>query len=152
GPRRHRARQAGRRLRPRRHARHHGQDARRGRGQHDPEQVEPVGAWVPMSDADVILEEAVEEGRLVSLAEVKAMLEKAQKDRAELTYEQKIALEHAKRFARVEPKVAKEIAKAVQAALPGVEEKFALRVADLLPQHPDDVRAIFQKSRHELSE
>ena len=105
-----------------------------------------------MSDADVILEEAVEEGRLVTLAEVKAMLEKSQKERAELTYEQKIALEHAKRFARVEPKVAKDIAKAVQAALPGVEEKFALRVADLLPQHVDDVKAIFQKSRHELSE
>jgi DNA-directed RNA polymerase subunit F len=105
-----------------------------------------------MSDADVILEEAVEEGRLVSLAEVKAMLEKAQKDRAELTYEQKIALEHAKRFARVDPKVAQAVSKAVQGALPGVEEKFALRVADLLPQHADDVRAIFQKSRHELTD
>src|SRR5688572_32933248 len=105
-----------------------------------------------MSDADVILEEAVEEGRLVTLAEVKAMLEKAQKDRAELTYEQKIALEHAKRFARVDVKVAKAIAKGIQDAMPGVEEKFALRVADLLPQHPDDVKAIFQKSRHDVSD
>jgi DNA-directed RNA polymerase subunit F len=105
-----------------------------------------------MSDVDVILEETVEEGRLVTLAEVKAMLEKAQKDRAELTYEQKIALEHAKRFARVDTKVAKAIAKGVQDAMPGVEEKFALRVADLLPQHPDDVKAIFQKSRHDLSD
>jgi DNA-directed RNA polymerase subunit F len=105
-----------------------------------------------MSDVDVILEETVEEGRLVTLAEVKAMLEKAQKDRAELTYEQKIALEHAKRFARVDAKVAKALAKAVQDALPGVEEKFALRVADLLPQHVDDVKAIFQKSRHELTD
>ena len=105
-----------------------------------------------MSDADVILEETVEEGRLVSLAEVKAMLEKAQKDRAELTYEQKIALEHAKRFARVDAKTAKTLTAAIVAALPGLEEKFALRVADLLPQHPDDVKAIFQKSRHDLSE
>ena len=105
-----------------------------------------------MSDADVILEEAVEEGRLVSLAEVKAMLEKAQKDRAELTYEQKIALEHAKRFARVDAKTAKALTAAVVAAMPGLEEKFALRVADLLPQHPDDVKAIFQKSRHDLSD
>ncbi|MFA5943620.1 MAG: hypothetical protein WC876_04045 [Candidatus Thermoplasmatota archaeon] len=105
-----------------------------------------------MSDADVILEESVEEGRLVSLAEVKAMLEKAQKDRAELTYEQKIALEHAKRFARVDAKTAKGLTAAIVAALPGLEEKFALRVADLLPQHPDDVKAIFQKSRHDLSE
>jgi DNA-directed RNA polymerase subunit F len=105
-----------------------------------------------MSDADVILEESVEEGRLVSLAEVKVMLEQAQKDRAELTYEQKIALEHAKRFARVDSKTAKALTAAIVAALPGLEEKFALRVADLLPQHPDDVKAIFQKSRHDLSD
>lgn len=105
-----------------------------------------------MSEVDVILEETVEEGRLVSLAEVKAMLEKAQGDRAELTYEQKIALEHARRFARVDPKVAKKIAAAITAAMPGLEEKFAIRVADLLPQHQDDVRAIFQKSRHDLGE
>lgn len=105
-----------------------------------------------MSDADVILEETVEEGRLVTLAEVKSLLEKAQKDRAELTYEQKIALEHAKRFARVDVKVAKAIAKGIQDAMPGIEEKFALRVADLLPQHPDDVKAIFQKSRHEMGD
>jgi DNA-directed RNA polymerase subunit F len=105
-----------------------------------------------MSDVDVILEEQVEEGRLVSLAEVKAMLERSQKERAELTYEQKIALEHAKRFARVDAKTARRLAEAVAAALPGVEEKFALRVADLLPQHPDDVKAIFQKSRHDVSD
>jgi len=105
-----------------------------------------------MADADIILEEAVEEGRLVSLAEVKAMLEKSQADREELTYEQKIALEHAKRFARVEPKVAKAIAEEVRSTLSDLEEKYAVRIADLLPQHPDDVRAILQKSRHELSD
>ncbi|MEA3189704.1 MAG: DNA-directed polymerase subunit [Thermoplasmata archaeon] len=109
-----------------------------------------------MADADIILEEAVEEGRLVSLAEVKAMLEKAQKDRlaadGELTYEQKIALEHAKRFARIGAPEAKKIVAAVHKALPDLEEKFAIRVADLLPQHPDDVRAILQKSRHDLTE
>ena len=105
-----------------------------------------------MSDVDVIIEEAVEEGRLVSLAEVKAMLEKAQTDRTELTYEQKIALEHARRFARIDAKVAKKVTEAILAAMPGVEEKFAVRVADLLPQHPDDVRAIFQKSRHDVGD
>ncbi len=105
-----------------------------------------------MSDVDVILEETVEAGRLVSLAEVKAMLEKAQTDRTELTYEQKIAMEHARRFARVEPKVAQAIVAGVQKALPDVETKFAVRVADLLPQHADDVRALFQKSRHDLSD
>jgi DNA-directed RNA polymerase subunit F len=105
-----------------------------------------------MSDQDIILEEEVEAGRLVPLADVKAMLEKAQGGRPELTYEQKIALEHARRFARVDAKVARAIVEEVSGALAGIEEKFAVRVADLLPQHPDDVRAIFQKSRHEVSE
>ncbi|MHB8633253.1 MAG: Rpb4 family DNA-directed RNA polymerase subunit [Thermoplasmatota archaeon] len=105
-----------------------------------------------MAETDVILEEAAEEGRLVPLAEVKEMLEKAQKERAELTYEQKIALEHARRFARVTPAVGKRIVAGVGKAIPDLESKYAVRVADLLPQHPDDVRAIFQKSRHELSE
>lgn len=105
-----------------------------------------------MAESDIILEEAVEEGRLVSLAEVKAMLERSQAEREELTYEQKIALEHAKRFARIAPDVARSIADEVRQALPGIEEKYAVRIADLLPQHPDDVRAILQKSRHDLSD
>jgi len=105
-----------------------------------------------MSDADVILEETVEAGRLVSLAEVKAMLEKSQGEREELTYEQKIALEHAKRFARIDAKTAKKLTAEISKALPGLEEKFCVRVADLLPQHPDDVRAILQKSRHDLTD
>lgn len=105
-----------------------------------------------MSELDVIIEENVEEGKLVPLAEVKAMLEKAHTDREELTYEQKIALEHAKRFARVNPTAARKIITQVTATLPNVEEKFAIRVADLLPQHADDVRALFQKSRHDLTD
>jgi len=105
-----------------------------------------------VADQDIILEEAVEEGRLVSLAEVKAMLESAQGAREDLTYEQKIALEHAKRFARVEAKAAKAIADEVRKALPDLEDKYAVRVADLLPQHADDVRAILQKSRHETTD
>jgi DNA-directed RNA polymerase subunit F len=105
-----------------------------------------------MSEVDVILEEAAEQGRLVPLAEVKAMLEKSQAEREELTYEQKIALEHAKRFSRTDAKTAKKIVSEVHKAFPDLEEKFAVRVADLLPQHPDDVRALFQKSRHDLSE
>lgn len=105
-----------------------------------------------MSDTDVILDDLVEDGRLVSLAEVKQMLEAAQEGREELTYEQKIALEHARRFARLDDKTAAKLVAAIMKILPGVEEKYAVRVADLLPQHEDDVRAIFQKSRHELAD
>ena len=39
-----------------------------------------------------------EAGRLVSLSEVKNMLKKIEKERKELIYEQRIALEHAQKF------------------------------------------------------
>lgn len=105
-----------------------------------------------MSDADIILDEEVEEGRLISLGEVKELLEKAQAGREELTYEQKIALEHARRFARIDAKAAAGLVKDLTAMFPGLQDRFAFKVADLVPQHPDDVRAIFQKSGVDLSD
>lgn len=105
-----------------------------------------------MTAEDVILDDVVEEGRLVSLAEVKDLLEKAQKDREELTYEQKIALEHAIRFARVDPKAAKGIIQDITKEFPDLDPKFAFKLADLVPQHPDDVRSILQKATVDLSE
>jgi len=105
-----------------------------------------------MTDQDVILDDIVEEGRLVTLAEVKGMLEGAQETREELTYEQKIALEHARRFARLDVKTAEKLIADLRKVLPRAEEKYLFRVADLLPQHPDDVRAIFQKARMELAD
>ncbi len=104
------------------------------------------------ADQDVILDDFEEEGRLISLAEVKHMLTEAQEAREEMTYEQKIAMEHARRFARIEVEAATKVVAAVEELLPGIEQKYAIRVADLLPLHPDDVRGIFQKSRHELDE
>ncbi len=101
---------------------------------------------------DIILDDLIEEGRLVSLAEVKEMLEAAAEEREEMTYEQKIALEHSRRFSRIDAKTAQALIKDLAALLPDADEKFLYRVADLLPQHPDDVAAIFQKARMDLDE
>ncbi|MGB1697846.1 MAG: RNA polymerase Rpb4 family protein [Thermoplasmatota archaeon] len=101
---------------------------------------------------DIILDDIVEDGRLVSLAEVKAMLEEAQEKREEFTYEQKIAFEHATRFARIDVDTANKIIDEVKAAFPAVDEKYAYKVADLCPQHPDDVIAVFQRSGHDFTD
>lgn len=101
---------------------------------------------------DIILDEEVEAGRLVSLAEVKKMLEDAQETREEFTYEQKIAFEHATRFARLDVETANKLIADVEAAFPDVDAKFAYKVADLCPQHPDDVIAVFQRSGHDMTE
>lgn len=104
-----------------------------------------------MSD-DIILEDLQEEGRLVSLAEVKTMLEAAAETREDMTYEQKIALEHARRFSRLDQKTAEALIKDLLAAYPNMEDKYAYHIADLVPQHPEDVMGILQKARMDLTE
>ncbi len=86
------------------------------------------------------------EDRLVTLTEVKDLLEKAETERGELTYEQKLALEHARRFARF---TAENLAKLMGDLRqnPKIDYTMAVRIADLAPNHPDDVRALFAKAR-----
>jgi DNA-directed RNA polymerase subunit F len=79
------------------------------------------------------------------------MLMEAAETREDLTYEQKIALEHAHRFSRIDQKTAEALIKDLMAAYP-MEEKFAVQIADLLPQHPEDVQAMLQKARLDLSD
>jgi len=91
------------------------------------------------------------EERVATLTDVKEMLEKAEAERGELTYEQKLALEHARRFARFTPEnLQKLIAELKQN--PKVDHLMAVRVADMAPTHIDDVRALFAKARTNLDE
>jgi DNA-directed RNA polymerase subunit F len=90
--------------------------------------------------------ETEETGKLVSLAEVKNMLKKISKERKELIYEQKIALEHAERFARLSAKQTKDLITDLM-KVEHVEEIHAYKLADILPNTEDDVRAIFAKER-----
>ncbi len=91
-----------------------------------------------------------EEIRHVSLAEVKNLLEKEEK-RRELTYEQKLALEHAKHFSKIGVTKARKMAEEL-VKLERITETFAYKIVDILPLHPDEVRAIFAKERFTLEE
>jgi DNA-directed RNA polymerase subunit F len=91
--------------------------------------------------------EMEETGKLVSLAEVKNMLKKISKERKELIYEQKIALEHAERFARLSAKQTKDLIAELM-KVEHVEEMQAYKIADILPNTEDDVKAIFAKERY----
>lgn len=102
-----------------------------------------------MSD-DILLDEVVEDGRLVSLGEVKEMLEAAEGDRDELTYEQKIALEHARRFARIDAKTAEKMVAELKKLQPECDPVFHYKISDLVPQHLDDIQSVYQKSGLDL--
>jgi DNA-directed RNA polymerase subunit F len=88
------------------------------------------------------------EDKLLSLGEVKKLLEKESKER-ELTPEQSLALQHTESFARLGPAKAKKLANELK-KMEHVNEFHAFKIADLLPTHPDDVRAVFAKERFTL--
>ncbi len=87
--------------------------------------------------------------RPVSLAEVKNILKKVSKERKELLYEQRIALEHAQKFVKLPLKKTNDMVKELK-DLEFLEERHAYKIADLLPTKEDDVKAIFDKERTTL--
>ena len=42
--------------------------------------------------------------------------------------------------------------KDLKALVPEADESYAFKIADLTPQHPDDVRSIYQKSGVDLND
>lgn len=89
------------------------------------------------------------DGRLVTLAEVKEILEREQSERGELNYEQKLASEHSRAFARLSREKANELLAKLQ-GVKKVSPAHAIKIVDTLPTNADDVRAIFAKERFQL--
>ena len=94
---------------------------------------------------------ADETAKLISLAEVKNILKKIEKERKELIYEQRIALEHAQAFSKLSVKQTKDLIKELT-NMENIEEIHAYKIADLLPITEDDVKAVFAKERFTPSE
>ncbi|MDR1955168.1 MAG: RNA polymerase Rpb4 family protein [Candidatus Methanoplasma sp.] len=83
--------------------------------------------------------------RYVTLAEVRDLLQEEHEKR-ELHTSQKAAMEHAKTVCALPIETAKKLAEEA-GTINGVTEYTAVKIADLLPQYPEDVRAIFSKER-----
>ncbi|MCD6467967.1 MAG: RNA polymerase [Thermoplasmata archaeon] len=92
------------------------------------------------------------EERYVSLAEVKSILKKVQKEREEMIYEQKTALKHAETFAKLPVTKVKKLVKELLENVGMIEERHAYKIADLLPTHEDDIKTLFAKERIHLKE
>jgi DNA-directed RNA polymerase subunit F len=89
--------------------------------------------------------------RHVSLSEVKNILKKLDKEREELSYEQRIALEHAQKFAKLPVGKIQDLIKELT-KLEYIDEKHAFKIADILPTTEDDIKAIFAKERTSVGE
>jgi len=85
------------------------------------------------------------EERYVTLAEVRSIME-AQSGHRELTQEQRIALDHAKKLAKLPVEKAVELQKELS-NIGFISDLMACKIVDILPTHPDDVRVLFAKER-----
>ena len=83
----------------------------------------------------------------VTLAEVRDLL-RSEAEKRELITSQNYALDHAQ---KVCPELPLESAKAIIEEVSQLEEEVsdavAVKIADILPKYPEDVRAIFSKER-----
>ena len=84
----------------------------------------------------------------VPLAKVKKLLEAEEKDR-ELTNEQKLALAHAQNFSHLSLTKTEKLLTELS-ELENISDMNAVKIADILPTHPDEVHAIFAKERFDL--
>ena len=83
----------------------------------------------------------------IPAAKVKSILEKFGENH-DLSYEQNVTLNHVSTFSQL----SEEDTDKLVAELEGkVKRKYAVRIADLLPQDLDDMRLIFAKKRISLS-
>jgi DNA-directed RNA polymerase subunit F len=86
----------------------------------------------------------------LSLAEVKELLEKEKDNREELMPEQKLALSHAEAFAKLTKAKTKKLVNELT-KMDQMSEPNAYKIADVMPEEPDEVRAIFSKERFTLT-
>ncbi len=86
----------------------------------------------------------------VPLARVKQLLAE-EATRRTLPREAALALQHAELFARLEAADADKLIAELR-ALPFVDAGLATKIADTLPQYPEEIRLLFSKERVVLAE
>ncbi len=87
-----------------------------------------------------------EESRYVSLAEVKELLTEESEER-ELRYEQSLALSHAEAFVKLSVEDTEDLIEELMEEFDFVKEESAYKLADILPEDKNGVRAVFQQDR-----
>ena len=86
----------------------------------------------------------------VPLARVKELLAE-EATRRTLPREASLALQHAETFARLEPEATAKLIAELR-TIPFVDAALAIKIADVLPQYPEEIRLLFSKERVALDE
>ncbi|CAJ53002.1 RNA polymerase Rpb4 family protein [Haloquadratum walsbyi] len=90
-----------------------------------------------------------------TVSEVKLLLQNIEAERAaeadrDLRYELARAIEHVNRFADLDPSDSRELVDELLTE-EKVDEPTAIKIADLLPQDRDELRAVFAQERYALN-
>lgn len=86
----------------------------------------------------------------VPLARVKQLLTD-ETSRRTLPREAALALQHAETFARLSDEASTKLVEDLR-DLPFVDATLAVKIADVLPQYPEEIRLLFSKERVTLDE
>ena len=92
----------------------------------------------------------VNETKPVSMIEAKEILSSREK-RKELSYEQKLALEHLNKFTRLKPEEAKKLSEELSSVL-RMSQETLVQILNFLPKNPDELRMIFSREKFSLKE
>ena len=101
-----------------------------------------------------IFKEKIDEEYLTT-AEAKELLSEVELDRAadeerEMRYELSRAIEHVNRFAVLDPEESRELVERLT-EFDEIDDRTGCKIADLLPQSRDELRAVFAQERYTLS-
>ncbi|MCD6210784.1 MAG: hypothetical protein J7J01_07870 [Methanophagales archaeon] len=107
---------------------------------------------------EMIVKEIIKE-EVLTLAEAKEILvtltermkEAEGREEEEVRYEQRKALEHASKFAKLDVEDSKALISDLM-KLKKMNNNIAVRIADLMPRSKNEVRAIYAKEQFTLSE
>ena len=86
----------------------------------------------------------------VPLAKVKGLLTE-EASRRTLPREASLAHQHAETFARLSDEATTQLIEELR-SLPFVDAAVAVKIADMLPQYPEEIRLLFSKERVPLDE
>ncbi|NOZ81776.1 MAG: DNA-directed RNA polymerase subunit F [Candidatus Micrarchaeota archaeon] len=84
----------------------------------------------------------------VPMATAKEIMESKE---GELGYEQKLALEHLRKFTKLDKEKAEKLAEELSGIL-RMSKETLMQIVNLLPTTPDEVRMLFAKERFSLKE
>ncbi len=113
-------------------------ESAKGRGEKETEEEAQPQQRLPSS-------RVIGEARPVSLAFVKNTLQKREKE-GELHYEQKLALEYARKFSRLDQKTSEEVGEELmKLEIPRFKARHAVKIADIMPEDKTALKAIFSK-------